>query len=160
MKSLEEFVQEKLKIAKNNKSKNIVVADNDDELYDIILAKYNEDKEYLDCTNIDVSKCTSMTGLFSNISNASVVKTIDITGWDTSNVTDMGSMFEGLSKLEEIKGIEDIDISKVQWMTCMFKECESLKLDLSGWNVSHVLYKADMLHNASDIVKPKGANNI
>lgn len=155
MKSLEEFVQEKLKIAKN-----IVVADNNDELYDIILGKYYTDKKYLDCTNIDVSKCTSMTGLFSNVSNASAVKTIDITGWDTSKVTDMGSMFEGLSNLEEIKGIEDIDISKVQWMTCMFKGCKSLKLDLSGWDISHVLYKADILRNAPDIVKPKGANNI
>ena len=46
-------------------------------------------------------------------------------------------MFNHILHLNEIIGIENLDVSNVTDMACMFYKCKNLKkLDLSKWNVS------------------------
>lgn len=85
--------------------------------------------------NLDVSNVTSLSNAFMDCSS---LKSLDITGWNTSKVEAMSSTFDDCSSLEEIKGLEDIDTSKVTTMRFLFNHNVLKSLDLSKWNTSNV----------------------
>lgn len=127
----------------------------------------------LNVSNLNTSKVTSMHGMFSDCTS---LKSVNIKGWDTSKVQDMGYMFGGSPAgnppwsmvLEEIVGIEDLDVSSVQSMQRMFRACRKLKkLDLHKWDVSNVqlmLQTFNCCESLSDLNidgwKMKSATNI
>ena len=96
----------------------------------------------LDLSNFNTSKVTNMSGMFSGgLYGSSALKKLDLTNFDTSNVTNISMMFENCTSLEEIKGIENFDTSKVTTMVYgsrgLFKNCKNLKsLDLSKWIIT------------------------
>lgn len=70
---------------------------------------------------------------------------VDVSGWDTHRVTSMMSMFsvgenhKGNGQLNEIIGLENMDVSSVTDMTAMFYGAGNMThYDISGWNVSNV----------------------
>ena len=80
----------------------------------------------IDVSKWDTSNVTDMQMVFKSCRN---VKMLDLSGWDTSKVTTMMEMFnmEGDSLLEEIKGLENFDLSNVKNVDRMFKNCVKLK---------------------------------
>ena len=155
MKSLHQFVSEKLKIS-NTETRTPQHNPKDyDSLFALIRDRYNENKEFMDCTDIDVSEITQMNDMFSSLTH---LKSIDITGWDTSNVTDMVHMFSYLPDLEEIIGLEELDVSSVTNMNSMFENCKSIEtIDISGWDTSNV---QSMSHMFEFCYKLKSINGI
>lgn len=96
--------------------------------------------ENLELGNFETANVTNMAGMFFNLVS---LKSLDVSTLDTSNVTNMFLMFgcdPGVSSvLEEIKGLENFDTSKVQNMNATFQGLTSIKnLNLSNFDTSNV----------------------
>ena len=137
MKTLNQYIKEKLIINKDYNGINIVAPRTFDELKEIIDDRDDKlgpgtKENPIDFNDIDVSHIRSFyndtgnKGIFDN----TFFKYIDISGWDVSNVTDM---------------------------SFMFGSCESFNQDISKWNVSNVRYHVYTFYNCSikEEYKPK-----
>ena len=145
MKTLNQYIQEKLIINKDY-SDNTIVVKSFDELRKIIDDRYNElgpgtKENPIDFNDIDVSHLDSFynknkVGIF----EGTKFKHIDISDWDVSNVTNMQFMFNGCKYLKSVGNISKWDVSSVTDMWYMFFKCEKLESvgDISNWNVSKV----------------------
>lgn len=155
MKTLQEFVIEKLKIKKSSTDK-IQVKDYF-ELRRIVKQRYEENNAHIDCSDLDVSEIETLAELFSNLNN---VVTIDITGWETSKVTSMYRMFNDCYSLERIIGIDDLDVSSVENMSYVFwNNAKLASLDLSKWNTHNVYSMAVMFYNCIKLEEIVGIEN-
>ena len=164
MKTLNQYIQEKLIINKDY-CYNMIVVKSFDELRKIIEDRYNKlgpgtKQDPINFNDIDVSNLNSFCsnddiGIFEKTK----FKYIDISDWDVSNVKLMCSMFAGCDKLESVGDISKWDVSNATNMPFMFYGCDKLKSigDISGWDVSKVKYKIDMFDKCSikDKYKPK-----
>ena len=145
MKSLNQYIQEKLIVNKDYRDASISPKSFDD-LRKIIVDRYDElgsgtKENPIDFNDIDVSNIDSFCndkgrGIF----GSTKFKYIDISDWDVSNVESMRSMFSWCTELKSVGDISDWDVSNVTDMSCMFFYCQLLKSvgDLSGWDVSKV----------------------
>lgn len=96
----------------------------------------------IDVSNWDTGKVTSMAGLFSvgdnYKGNGQLSEILGLEKLDVSNVEDMTCMFYGAGQMTQYN-IADWDVSKVVSMNHMFCDNFSLRsLDLSRWDVSNV----------------------
>ncbi len=143
MKTLNQYIKEKLIINKDYHYDKIVVK-SFDELRKIIDDRYDKlgpgtkqipiDFNDIDVSNID-SFCNSKDeGIF----QGTKFKYIDISDWDVSNVTDMHYMFWDCLELESVGDISNWDVSNVTNMYCMFQMCTKFNQDISNWDVSNV----------------------
>lgn len=123
MKSLKNYISEKLKV---NKSSILHSPKQTIELTRIINTKLKDNVTRLDVTDIDVSKITSMVNVFYDLEN---IVSIDLTGWDVSNVTDIQYMFAGCKSLKEIIGFENLDWSSLKKIDCAFEKCDNLDVE-------------------------------
>ena len=89
MKSLNEYIIEKILINKSSKFNKIKV-ETRKQLETIILERYNKNKSFIDLTDIDISELDDLSYIFYELYSMEVV---DISGWDTSNVLTKDSMF-------------------------------------------------------------------
>ena len=71
----------------------------------------------LDVSNWNTSNVTNIDSMFSG---CTLIESLDITNWNTANVTNVGhsswersGLFNNCKKLTEIKGIENLNVSKV-----------------------------------------------
>ena len=144
MKSLNQYIKEKLIINKDYRD-NVIVVKSFDELRKIIEDRYDKlgagtKQNPIDFNDIDVSKidsfCNKNKGIFENTD----FKYIDISYWDVSNVKSMRHMFYECKELESVGDLSGWDVSKVIYMLYMFYNCYELKSvgDISKWNVSNV----------------------
>ena len=145
MKSLNQYIKEKLIVNKDYNDIEIVVK-SFDELRKIIEDRYDKlgpgtKQNPIDFNDIDVSNIDSFFdknkgGIFQKIN----FKYIDISYWDVSNIESMRHMFYHCEKLESAGDLSDWDVSEVTNMSCMFYHCEKLKSvgDISEWDVSNV----------------------
>ena len=162
MKSLNQYIKEKLIINKDYHDNKIVV-NSFDELRQIIEDRYDKlghgtEKNPIDFNDIDVSNLDSFcnneyTGIFENIN----FKYIDISDWDVSNVKSMRSMFFMCNELKSVGDLSNWDVSNVTYMTGMFHGCENFNQDLSSWNLSKVRFKSGIFTDCpiKDEYKPK-----
>ena len=151
MKSLTNYINEKLIINKDYNDGSIVVK-SFDELRKIIIDRYNKlgpgtKQNPIDFNDIDVSNIDSFydhKGIF----EGTKFKHIDISGWDVSNVKSMRQMFRHCKKLKSVGDISNWDVSNVTDMSFMFYECNELKFigDISNWNVSSVINMSYMFY--------------
>ena len=131
MKSLNQYIIEKILINKSSKLNKIKV-ESKDQLQSIIKERYNNYNSFLDLTDIDISELKNLSRIFGRLNNLEVV---DISGWDTSNVIYMNDMFLECENIKKIIGIEHLDVSKLENADSMFSYCEKLvELDLTNWN--------------------------
>lgn len=74
------------------------------------------------------------------------LKELSLINWDVSKVTSMQGMFSYCKSLEDITFLKDWDVSNVRKMEAMFSSCESLRglSPLANWNVSNVEHMDDM----------------
>ena len=148
MKTLQQFITEKILINKNSKIGYIYHPKTRNELENIINQRIESEGNECDLNDIDTSNITDMSGLFiSSEFNG------DISKWDVSNVESMWSMFY-CSKFDG--DISKWDVSKVTNMGDMFAHSE-FNGDISDWDVSNVKFKLGMFRNCpiEEKYKPK-----
>ena len=143
MKTLNQYIKEKLIINKDYHDNTIVVK-TFDELRKIIKDRYDKlgpgtKQKPIDFNDIDVSNLDS----FCNEKNKGIFektkfKYIDISDWDVSNIKSMRVMFWGCLELKSVGDLSNWDVSKVTNMGSMFYDCTYFNQDISSWNVSHV----------------------
>ena len=172
MKTLQNYITEKILINKNSKIVYNYHPKTRDELEDIIKQKIESEGNECDLNDIDTSNITDMSNLFSdsdfngNISNWNVsnVKSVwgmfyrsnfngDISNWDVSNITSMAYMFFD----SEFNGdISKWDVSNVKNMRSMFLYSK-FNSDISNWDVSNVIDKSHIFDNCpiEEKYKPK-----
>ena len=132
MKTLNQYIQEKLIINKDYRDNTIVVK-SFDELRKIIEDRYDKlghgtEQDPIDFNDIDVSNIDSFCndkgiGLF----EGTKFKYIDISYWDVSNVTNMTYMFYKCDELKSDGDLSKWDVSNVTDISCMFYKCDELK---------------------------------
>ena len=131
MKSISEYIQEKLIIKKRKIVDYKYFPKTKKELQDIITRRIEQEGNEVDLNDIDVSNITDMSGLFKGTDfNGNISK------WNVSNVTNMRYMFTESKTFN--KDISKWDVLKVKDMGYMFYKCESFNQDISDWNVSNV----------------------
>ena len=156
MKSLNEYIIEKILINKNSKLNKIKV-ETLIQLKSIILERYHNNNSFIDLTDLDISELDDLSGVFARLNKVEVV---DISGWDTSNVTTMEDMFRKCSKLKNIIGIENLDVSKLKNANSMFYMCENLvELDLTNWNTISLENMSYMFYLCSNLKIIKNIEN-
>ena len=104
MKSLSQYIQEKLIIKKSTTKKNKntnykYFPESKEELQDIIKQRIKQEGNEVDLNDIDVSKINDMSSLFYDYGKFNG----DISKWDVSNVTDMKFMFDYCNIEEKYK---------------------------------------------------------
>ena len=148
MKTLQNYITEKILINKNSKIPYNYHPKTKDELKDIINKRIKSEGNECDLNDIDTSNITDMSNLFaySHFNG-------DISKWDVSNVTNMDSMF-ACSKFNN--DISNWDVSNVINMEDMFI-ISKFNSDISKWDVSNVKFKLDIFYNCSieEKYKPK-----
>ena len=144
MKTLNQYIQEKLIINKDYKDVKMYHPKSFDELRNIIEDRYKKlgpgtKQNPVDFNDIDVSNIDSFcdkydTGIF----EYTRFKYIDISDWDVSNIKSMRGMFFMCTELKSVGDISKWNVSKVTDMNSMFHGCKYFNQDISGWNVSNV----------------------
>ena len=148
MKTLNQYIKEKLIINKDYHDNTIVVK-TFNQLRKIIEDRYDKlgpgtEQNPINFNDIDVSNLDSFCNEKNNgIFERTYFKYIDISDWNVSNVTDMRGMFYECTELESVGDISKWDVSKVRYTGFMFYGCKKINQDLSEWNVSNV---TDMQH--------------
>ena len=156
MKSLNEYIIEKILINKSSKFNKIKV-ESKDQLEAIIQKRYNNNNSFINLTDIDISELDDLCGIFDRLNKVEVV---DISGWDTSNVITMEDMFCFCGKLKNIIGIENLDVSKLESANSMFYCCKNLvELDLTNWNTISLQTARQMFYNCSNLKIIKNIEN-
>ena len=127
MKTLNQYIQEKLNNKKNYRDNKIVVK-SFEELRKIIEDRYDKlgpgtKQNPIDFNDIDTSNITSFDSLFNHLN----FEYIDISLWDTSQVDSMKNMFYSCEKLVSIGDIGEWDVSNVKTFRGMFFDCVILK---------------------------------
>ena len=147
MKSLNQYIKEKLIVNKDYNDIEIVVK-SFDELRKIIEDRYDElgpgtEQDPIDFNDIDISDLDSFCGKYGiGIFEETNFKYIDISDWDVSNIKSMRNMFFMCTELKSVGDISKWDVSNVTDMRSMFFKCEELESvgDISKWDVSNVMY--------------------
>ena len=152
MKTLNQYIQEKLIVNKDYSDGKIYRPKSFDELRKIIEDRYDKlgpgtKQNPIDFNDIDVSNLDSFCndndkGIF----EGTKLKYIDISSWDVSNVTNMTRMFCWCKELESIGDISKWDVSKVNSMIHMFFDCKKFNQDISNWDVSNVMGRVGMFY--------------
>ena len=100
---------------------------------------------FLDLSNWDVSRVTSLHSLFNGAGQYSEHFELNLTGWHTNQVTNMVYTFAyaGAESTEwRIKGVSDFNVSQVtNMMYAFFKagsKANDVQIDLSDWDTSKV----------------------
>ena len=146
MKSLNQYIKERLIINKDYQDANIytkIVVKSFDELRKIIYDRYKKlgpgtKQDPIDFNDIDVSNLDSFCNKGKGIFEDTNFKYIDISDWDVSGVTDMSYMFYGCNELTSVGNISGWDISSVTDMSYMFAFCKKFNQDISKLGVSSV----------------------
>ena len=157
MKSLNQYIIEKILINKSSKFINKIKVESKDQLQLIIQERYNKNNSFIDLTDIDISELNNLWGIFGKLNTVEVV---DISGWDTSNVITMDCMFSQCIKLKNIIGIENLDVSKSEDVSYMFYGDENLvELDLTNWNPKLLQKTHYMFYGCSNLKFIKNIEN-
>ena len=139
MKTLNQYIKEKLIINKDYRDNTIVVK-SFDELRKIIEDRYDKlgpgtKQNPIDFNDIDVSNLDSFCNKYSNgLFEGTKFKYIDISDWDVSNIRAMQFMFFMCKELKSVGDLSNWDVFSVKSMRGMFSYCSKLKLfdDISG----------------------------
>ena len=144
MKSLNQYIQEKLIINKDYRDAKIAVK-SFDELRKIIEDRYKKlgagtKQNPIDFNDVDVSNIDSFYSSNRDIGifERTKFKYIDISDWNVSNITNMSYVFFMCDKLKSVGDLSKWDISNVTNTKGMFHYCKSFNNNISNWDVSSV----------------------
>lgn len=104
--------------------------------------------EYIDTSNLDISRVTSLYCLFRNCTN---LKEVDVSDWDVSNCTNLDGIFYGCSSLEKID-VSKWNTSKATLIGFLFLGCKNLKeVNVSNFDTSQITSFAYMFHACNSL---------
>lgn len=84
-----------------------------------------------DIKDWDLSNCDNFARVFRD---CATLRKLDLSGWAPKSIKTVEMMFKGCRELNEIKGIENWPVEKVQYFNKMFFNCINItKLDLTNW---------------------------
>ena len=148
MKTLQNYITEKILINKNSKIEYNYHPETKEELKDIINKRIESEGNECNLNDIDTSNITDMSFLFADSKFNG-----NISNWDVSNVTNMEGMFAN-SKFNG--DISNWDVSNVIYMNYMFYN-SVFNSDISNWDVSNVTNNAYIFFNCQieEKYKPK-----
>ena len=161
MKTLNQYIQEKLIINKDYSDGKMYHPKSFDELRKIIDDRYDKlgpgtEHNPIDFNDIDVSNLDPFYPFYSSVTGIGIFqetkfKYIDISSWDVSNVKSTRYMFFMCKELESVGDLSNWDVSKVTNMCSMFYNCKALKTvgDISSWNVSNVEHMGYMFYGCT-----------
>ena len=167
MKSLNQYIKEKLIINKDYQDGKIIVK-SFDELRKIIEDRYDKlgagtKQNPIYFNDIDISNIYSFCndedeGIFAETK----FKYIDISYWNVSNVESTSNMFYKCDKLESVGDLSNWNVSNVTDMYSMFYECKELETvgDISKWNVSNVTNMSYMFWYCKSLNKDLSSWNV
>ena len=153
MKSINNYISEKLILKKNKTSKKVF--DDLDILTDEIYKRYNENKKVIDVSDIELSpELTMLSCLFSEYPLLEKITGLD--DWNVSNITSLRSLFKNCDKLTTIEGLDDWDVSNVKRMEQMFAGCKSLQNigDINNWKINTSTNTDNMFAGCNQNIKP------
>ena len=172
MKTLQNYITEKILINKNSKIAYNYHPNTKDELEDIIKQRIESEGNECNLNDIDTSNITDMSYLFEytdfngdiskwNVSNVTDMRGMfvhskfnsDISKWNVSNVTNMEDMF---SRSNFNGDISKWDVSNVTNMKAMFYG-SVFNSDISNWDVSNVTNSVNIFYccHIEEKYKPK-----
>ena len=105
-------------------------------------------------------KSVNLSGIIkNNITNISqmfvnnlLLETVDITGCDTSNVTTVAAIFSGCRGLREIRGIDELNLTKCTNASNMFYGCSSMtEFNVDKWHLDSVTSCNTMFANCEKV---------
>ncbi|MCR5201890.1 MAG: DUF285 domain-containing protein [Lachnospiraceae bacterium] len=115
-------------------------------------------KEIKGLNNLNVLNVTNMSYMFYNCHN---IETLDISNWQTNNLSDIQSIFKDCRNLKEIKGLNNLNVSKVQNMDYMFSDCNNIKTtDLTGWQTDNLRSMENAFNWCINLKEIKGLENL
>jgi len=112
--SLDDYINEKLKIGKRSYNYHPKTKEELQELLKQLMEERGNDGDFND---IDTSQITDMSVLFKGMEKFNG----DISEWNVSNVTDMESMFRYCKSFNQ--DISKLDVSKVEYNNDVFEDC-------------------------------------
>lgn len=113
---------------------------------------------FYDCTSLDAITGTenwdtsNVTNMYSTFYDCANLKILNLTGWNTGKVTTMYYTFCKCSLLNDITGIESLDVHSVGNMSHLF--CMSPKLtqlDLSQWKTNSLTVMDSMFYESTGL---------
>ncbi|MCQ2974029.1 MAG: DUF285 domain-containing protein [Bacteroidales bacterium] len=111
---------------------------------DYLFSKFEKVEEILNTKILNISKVTSLEGMFSTCK--SLTKIEDIETWNVENVEYFSGMFYACTKLQNIN-IENWKVSnKAKKFDYMFSQCGVEKLNLEKWNTESVETMENMFY--------------
>ena len=163
MKSINQYILEKLKINKDNIN-NVEYKYFPKDKYDLreiitdhILSQSIDDRMRVNLSDIDVSKVTDFSYLFRGFD---YLESIDVSNWETSQVKNCEHTFGDLKNLNEIIGLDDWNVSNVDSMNGMFYKCKTLKeLNLLGWETKSLRKMRSMFSYCENLKSINGIDN-
>ena len=126
---------------------------NSSNLFSGIMKHSNDVETYIDFTNFNTSKATTMQSMFAGIGNANDVALNNV-NFDTSNVTNMASMF--FNSNADFDGnpslISNWNTAIVTNMSGMFRGAYNIKrLELANWDTSSVTNMSEMFMGCTPV---------
>ena len=132
MKSLTNYIFEKLVINKNYNNIYNYYPNDKDELMQAIQEHY--DKGIYDLNDIDVSKITDFSSIFDKDKNTGN-ENFDVSKWNVSNGKNFTHMFYECSEFN--CDLSEWDVSNGECFSYMFFKCNIFNRNLSEWDVSN-----------------------
>lgn len=92
-------------------------------------------KEIIGIEDLDTSNVIELTNMFYQCQS---LENLDVSKWKTSNVDSITGFVNHCKKLKTIKGLENWDYKKLEWVTGAFADCPVLdNIDLSSWDFTN-----------------------
>jgi len=133
-------------LTKKTKGRHTIVANNDDELKEIVMKEIEDQGKNADLNHIDVSKVTSMSGLFKGTKFCG-----DVSEWDVSNLQRAYQTFYGLYDFN--CDLSNWKLPSLESGYYMFYGCTNFDCDVSKWDLKELDNSRCMFQ---DCVKFKG----
>ncbi len=96
---------------------------------------------------------------FSKYIDQNNIVTIDVTGWNLGNVKRLDNAFEFCSSLQNIVGLEHLNVSNITSFYSMFHGCVSLEtVNVTGWDTSNIKNMNMMFTNCRKLKTIIGLN--
>ena len=140
MKTINKYINEKLKITKSKRTEYTFHPKTKNQLIRMITKEIKEKGVECSLNHININKMTNLRSLFAE--NKTLKKfNGDISEWDVSNVDDMSYMFAECDITFKNTDISGWDVSKVTNMAWMFEDIQfdpnsEYNYDLSNWDIS------------------------
>lgn len=177
MKPISNYIHEKLFIKSNTKTNKYYIKDYND-FCEYITKHYDNDKKYLDLSNISFNKAVLETTIQSRnfipmreFIKENDVKKINVSNWEFDEYPNIiAGAFRFCTSLTEIIGLDTWDVSNTKQLDSIFEACASITdfSDIEYWDVSNCVSFTSMFDNCSRLKKldfshwtfPKSVNNI